>query len=98
MAARTRYLLAYDIRNPGRLRRVHEVAKAWGDPLQYSVFVCDLTRAELIGLRSELVEEMNEREDSVSIFNLGEPQGRGLDCIEFIGRRRPLPDGRAEIW
>lgn len=98
MADRTRYLLAYDIRHPKRLRRVHQVARGWGDPLQYSVFVCDLTRAELFLLKEDLIEEMNLREDSVGIFDLGPPTGRGLECIEFIGTRRPLPEPGAGVW
>lgn len=98
MAERTRFLLTYDIREPGRLRRVHKLAKAWGDPLQYSVFVCDLTRAELIQMRAELIELMALDEDSVSFFDLGPPSTRGLECIEFIGTRRALPDGKAQIW
>jgi CRISPR-associated protein Cas2 len=99
VADRTRYLLAYDVRHARRLRRVHNVAKDYGDPLQYSVFVCDLTRAELLNLKADLLLEMNVREDSVGIFNLGPPSGRGLQCIEFIGTRRPLPGGEeAAIW
>ncbi|HZT94494.1 MAG TPA: CRISPR-associated endonuclease Cas2 [Gaiellaceae bacterium] len=99
MADRTRYLLAYDIRDARRLRRVHEVAKSYGEPLQYSVFVCDLTRVELLGLRADLLLEMNLHEDSVGIFDLGPPSGRGLRCVEFIGARRPLPRGdEAAIW
>jgi len=98
MADRTRYLLTYDIRHPRRLRRVHGVAKDFGDPLQYSVFVCDLTRLELVELRTNLMEEMNVREDSVGIFDLGAPTGRGLACVEFIGARRPLPADDAAIW
>lgn len=98
MAARTRYLLAYDIRDPRRLRRVHQVAKAWGYPLQYSVFVCDLTRAELLMMKSDFRAEMNTVEDSVGIFDLGPATGRGLRCIEFIGTRRDLPDGDAQVW
>ena len=35
---RTRYLLTYDIRDPRRLRRVHRVAKDFGEPLQFAVF------------------------------------------------------------
>ncbi|HZO98536.1 MAG TPA: CRISPR-associated endonuclease Cas2 [Gaiellaceae bacterium] len=99
MADRTRYLLAYDIRHPRRLRRVHEVAKSYGEPLQYSVFVCDLTRVELLDLKADLLSAMNIREDSVGIFDLGPPTGRGLQCVEFIGTRKPLP--RADepaIW
>lgn len=98
MAGRLRYLLTYDIREPKRLRRVHKVATAWGDPLQYSVFVCDLTRAELVQMRFDVIALMNLDQDSVSIFDLGPPEGRGLKCIEFIGTRRALPDARAQIW
>lgn len=98
MAERTRYLLAYDIRDPRRLRRVHQVAKTWGYPLQYSVFVCDLTRSELLMMRNDLAEEMSVVQDSVGIFDLGPPTGRGVQCVEFIGKSRELPDGDAEVW
>lgn len=98
MADRTRYLVAYDIRHPRRLRRVHRVAKEYGEPLQYSLFACDLTRVELAHLRASLIEEAKTTEDSVSIFDLGPPTGRGLTCIESIGRRRDLPDLGPAIW
>lgn len=98
MAERTRYLLAYDIRHPRRLRRVHKLATGYGEPLQYSVFVCDLSRIELLDLKTALLAEMNTREDSVGIFDLGPPSGRGLQCIEFIGTRRPLPSDEAAVW
>lgn len=98
MAERTRYLLAYDIRDRRRLRRVHQVAKTWGYPLQYSVFVCDLTRSELLMLKSDLLEEMSVVQDSVGIFDLGPPDGRGIRCVEFIGQNRDLPSSDAEVW
>jgi CRISPR-associated protein Cas2 len=98
VADRTRYLLAYDIREDKRLRRVHEVAVGFGEPLQYSLFVCDLTRAELILLRSRLIDEMHLDVDSVAIFQLGEPTGRGVRCTEFLGKRRPLPNSGPTIW
>ena len=98
MAARTRYLLAYDIRDQRRLRRVHRVATDFGDPLQYSLFICDLTPVELARMKALLIEEMKTTEDSVSIFDLGPPSGRGVECIESIGRRRRLPASGAEIW
>lgn len=98
MADRNRYLVAYDIRHPRRLRRVHRVASDHGEPLQYSVFVCDLSAVELIGLRQKLIEEINANEDSVSIFDLGAPTGRGVRCVEFLGVRRPLPSDDPAIW
>lgn len=98
MADRIRYLLTYDIREQRRLRRVHQVAKTWGYPLQYSVFICDLTRSELLMMKKDLAAEMSTVQDSVGIFDLGPPEGRGVRCVEFIGQSRDLPDGGAEIW
>lgn len=98
MPDRTRYLLAYDIADPRRLRRVHRVANDFGEPLQYSLFVCDLTGVELSRLKGCLMEEVKTTEDSISIFDLGPPSGRGIQCVEFIGRRRPLPTDAPTIW
>ena len=98
MADRTRYLVAYDVRDPRRLRRVNRVAKDHGEPLQYSVFVCDLTNVELVGLKRALLAEMKLTEDSVGIFDLGPPSSRGIRCIEFMGVRRDLPDDGPAIW
>lgn len=77
---------------------MHQVAKAWGYPLQYSVFVCDLTRSELLLMKRDLSDEMSTTQDSVSLFDLGPPTGRGIRCIEFIGKSREIPDGDADVW
>ncbi|HWV84303.1 MAG TPA: CRISPR-associated endonuclease Cas2 [Capillimicrobium sp.] len=99
MAERTRYLLAYDVRDPRRLRRVHQVAKDFGYALQYSVFVCDLTKEELLHLKARLTAEMNTAADSIGLFDLGPPRGRGVECVEFLGVRRPVPPtDEAAIW
>lgn len=99
MAQRTRYVLAYDIRDPRRLRRVHQVAKDYGYPLQYSVFICDLSAIELLGLKRALAGEANLSADSIAIMDLGRPDSRGEDCIEFMGVRRRLEDsGNAAVW
>lgn len=98
MAARTRYLVAYDVRDPRRLRRVHRAATDFGEPLQYSVFVCDLTAVELVALKRRLLAEIKATEDSIGIFDLGPPTGRGIRCIEFMGTRRDLPGGGPEVW
>lgn len=99
MAERTRYLLAYDVRDPRRLRRVHHVAKDFGYPLQYSVFVCDLTKVEVLRLKERLSAEIHAGVDSIGLFDLGPPRGRGVDCVEFLGVRRPVPPAdEAAIW
>lgn len=99
MAERIRFLVAYDIRSPGRLKRVHDVVVDHGDRLQYSVYVCDLTRQELVKLRASLRKEMNLDEDHVAIFDLGPPQGRASRRVEHLGRppKTADPDEPA-IW
>mgnify|MGYP000653098870 CR=1 FL=1 len=46
--SRHRYVVCYDVREPKRLRKMHHTLLGYGDPLQYSVFVCDLSAAERV--------------------------------------------------
>lgn len=88
---RRRYIVAYDIRQPGRLRRVHDIVRSFGEAVQYSVFVCDLTRSELVALRARLHAVVKLSEDSVVFIDLGDTKGRGRECFEFVGLALPLP-------
>lgn len=98
MAARNRYLLAYDIRDPRRLRRVHQTAKDFGQAIQYSLFLCDLTSVELARLRRRLRSEMHQGIDSAAIVNLGPAAGDALERVEFIGPAPPLPEDDLLVW
>ncbi len=92
--ARRRFLIAYDIRDPKRLRLVCKVTEKYGDRLQYSVFVCDLSPTELVHAKADMEQAMLMTEDSVVIIDLGEVASLRF---EFMGRRRPLPRGGARI-
>lgn len=102
MAERVRYLVMYDIRTPQRLRRIHDIAVDFGERLQYSVYVCDLTPQQLVGLRARIRETMHLGEDSVSIFDLGLAAGRAARRVEHLGRLPDLPNDApgndAVIW
>lgn len=98
MAARSRYLLVYDVRKPRRLRRVHEVAKRFGDPLQYSVFVCDLTKVEKTLLRSALGDEIDHAVDSIAIFDLGPADQRAINCVDYLGVVRTVGATGPHLW
>jgi CRISPR-associated protein Cas2 len=99
VAERSRYLVTYDIRDARRLRRVHGVARDYGYPLQYSVFVCDLTKVELLSMKGDLLDEVRLTEDSIGIFDPGKPDGRGIECVEYLGTRRTIPDsGQPTVW
>lgn len=98
MAARSRYLLVYDIRKPRRLRRIHAVAMRFGEPLQYSVFVCDLTEAEKTLLRAALADEMDRAVDSVAIFDLGPAGQRAVECVDYLGVARDVGKSGPNLW
>lgn len=87
--ARRRFLIAYDICEPRRLRQVCKTMEEYGERLQYSVFICDLSRTELVHARAQVERQMNLTEDSVVIVDLGEATSARFT---FVGRRRPLPD------
>jgi CRISPR-associated protein Cas2 len=84
-------LVERDISDPNRLRRVHEVVKGYGYSLQYSLFICDLSEVEKIGLRSDLGGVIRFTEDRVAIVDLGEAESRGMSCFEFMGVHPVLP-------
>lgn len=88
---RRRYVVAYDIRDEARLRQVHGVVKGFGERLQYSVFLCDLTPAEKIALKTDLRSVLDHRRDSIVIIDLGVATARGSSCFEFMGTSLPLP-------
>ena len=88
---RKRYIVAYDIRDPKRLRQVHKKMTEYGWPMQYSVFISDLDSMEVLELRQGLGEIINHGEDSVAMIDLGDPQERGKECFAFMGVSLPLP-------
>lgn len=63
------YLVAYDVREPKRLRRVAKHLEGYGHRVQYSLFRCRLTAREKERLRWELVQIM-EAEDDLLVIGL----------------------------
>ena len=66
----------------------------YGGRLQYSVFICDLSRTELVHTRHRVENEMHLNEDSVVIVDLGEVDSARFT---FVGRRSPLPSNDTKI-
>ncbi len=60
----------------------------FGTRLQYSVFLCDLRRAELFAWRELLADIIELEEDSVVVIDLG---AVGTTPIEIIGLSKGLP-------
>lgn len=91
MGLKQRYIVCYDIADPKRLRRMFKKMKGFGEALQYSVFVCDLTPMQRIRLEEAIVGIINQREDRVVIVDVGPAGGRGGQSIKQIGRSMDLP-------
>lgn len=82
---RRRFVIAYDISADKRRTSVYELLLAYGDHVQYSVFVADLSERERIVLRTRLRSLINEREDQVIFVDVG-PETRPIDeCLEVLG-------------
>jgi len=94
---RKRYLVAYDVRNPERLRTMRRVMLGFGEPLQYSVFVCELSEKEKALMIGALTEIIHQAEDRVLIADLGIAGGTGDLRIEFLGQMEELPERRPVV-
>lgn len=68
MNARRTYLVAYDIRQPRRLVRVHRALTRLGHPLQYSVFAADFTPGEKAAALATLSGLIDARVDDVRVY------------------------------
>lgn len=87
--SRRRYLIAYDISDPKRLRRVIKVMEAYGQRLQYSVFLCDLSGLERTRWNQDVIDVVHLGEDSVISIDLGPAESAAP--VETLGRSRTLP-------
>ena len=92
------YLVSYDVADAKRLRRTYKTMRGYGDPLQYSVFRCELSPEERQAMKEALWDILNWGADRVMLVDLGPCGGRGDECVEFWGEPRvELPERGATI-
>ncbi len=65
------YLLCYDIADAKRLRKMHKLAKAFGQPLQYSVFACLLRREDRVRLAARIETLIDHTRDRIILLDMG---------------------------
>jgi len=80
------YLVAYDIRESKRLRRVAKHLEGYGTRIQYSIFRCRLTGRQMERLRWELTRVLKPEDSLITI-------GLCDRCVERIATR-----GRDDRW
>lgn len=79
------WIVAYDVRDPRRWRRVFRAMKGRGEWLQLSVFQCRLSRRGVVELRAKLSELVKHDEDHVLLLDLG-PADAVKPRVSSIGR------------
>jgi CRISPR-associated protein Cas2 len=92
------YLVAYDIADPARLRAVHRVVRGFGDPVQKSVFRCELSDRQRAVLRDRLIALVKHDEDQVIILDTGPVSSERSWRVETIGLPSLHPDSAALVY
>ena len=60
---------------PKRLRRMAKLCQVFGQRVQYSVFEIEVDVAQWTQLKNDLIKVMDEEEDSLRIYYLGNNSG-----------------------
>ena len=85
-------LVTYDVSfknetGPKRLRRMAKLCQMFGQRVQYSVFEIEVDMAQWTRLKNDLIKVMDETEDSLRIYYLGNNWKRR---VEHIGAKKAL--------
>jgi CRISPR-associated protein Cas2 len=78
--AKSWYLVAYDVREPRRLRRAAKHLEGYGTRLQYSIFRCKLSIRQLERMQWELTKILDTEDDILIIGLCG-------DCVRRVRTR-----------
>jgi len=85
------YIVAYDISDPKRLRKVAMVCEDFGYRKQYSVFLCRLSATDFVRLRSRLYDLIHLEQDQVLFIPLCP---KCVNGIESLGRPTEAHDAK----
>ncbi len=69
-------LVSYDISEQKRLRRIFKLLRGYGEHVQYSVFLCQLTEKDKVVLQEKIKDIIHHEEDQVILINLGAVEGK----------------------
>ncbi len=90
------FIVAYDIADQRRWRRVFKAMHGFGDWLQLSVFQCRLSRRRRAELETRLRELVKNGEDHVLLIDVG-PADKTELAMESIGKTFKKMERRAVV-
>ena len=98
------YLIAYDIREPKRLKRLHYRLRKKAIPLQNSVFMASLSNKHLDVLAKDIKEQINTAHDDVRIYPIHHPDtlwsaGKQVNALSglYAGSKRKKPKKKTSL-
>ena len=97
MSEPSRYLVSYDITDERRLRHVYQALRGYGDHVQYSVFICELSARERAQMIATLQPLIDHAADQVIIVDLGPAHGRAESCVQALGLPYTHPNRHAIV-
>jgi CRISPR-associated protein Cas2 len=90
------FIVAYDIRNPRRWRRVFKTLHGYGEWIQLSVFQCRLSARRRTELEGTLRVIVKAGEDHVLLIEVGPAEGTRL-AVTSIGKSFEVVERRATV-
>ena len=95
-------LVSYDVSDPKRLRRTYRLMRGYGEHIQLSVFLCQLSDRDLVVLREKLSDIIHHGEDQVIMVRLGRvdaarPVGTPQNW-QVLGKKLQIRDAKVMIF
>ena len=90
------YIVAYDISDSKRWRRIFKILHGYGEWMQLSIFQCRLSKTKRAELESRLREVVKNGQDHLMIIDVGPARNVELQ-IESIGKEFNTIERRAIV-
>jgi len=69
-------LVSYDVSDDKRLRRMFKLLRGYGEHVQYSIFLCQLTDKDMVVLTEKIRDILALKEDQAILITLGPVDGK----------------------
>ena len=90
------YIIAYDISDSKRWRKIFKILHGYGEWMQLSVFQCRLSKTKRAELESRLREVVKNGQDHLVIIDIGPAKNLRLR-IESIGKKLNTIERKAVV-
>lgn len=92
-----RTLICYDVVSDKRRGQLAKILSTYGDRIQYSVFVVDISPARLLRLKDEANAKIDSNEDSILFCDLGRIAELSDARFSYLGQTRETADNEVLI-